>query len=75
MRAWGVMILNGAQGLLRKARTVLSEWNRRRQYRGYLANMEARDLRDIGLSAHEAGREARRPMWMRPIRRDESSGA
>ena len=46
-------------------RTV-SVWQKRRRYRAYLAIMDERDLRDIGLCRLDAEREANRPFWKRP---------
>jgi uncharacterized protein YjiS (DUF1127 family) len=38
-------------------------WRRRQRYRGYLATMDERDLRDIGLCRPDAEREANLPFW------------
>lgn len=49
-------------------RDVLAAWRQRQAYRAALATMGERELRDIGLSTHEADRESVRPFWLGPVR-------
>lgn len=62
------------RGLMRRAavrgREIVAAWRQRNAYRAVLATMGERELRDIGLNAYEAGREAKRPFWLGPVRRD-----
>lgn len=59
--AIGIGILLGDQ--LGMAAAFLREWLHRRRYRAYLAAMDDRGLRDIGLTRGDAEREAERPFW------------
>jgi uncharacterized protein YjiS (DUF1127 family) len=42
---------------------LLREWRRRQLGRVALRRMSAAELRDIGLTPAEAGREGRKPFW------------
>jgi len=44
----------------------MAAWRQRRRYRAYLATMDDRDLRDIGLCRSDAEREANLPFWREP---------
>jgi len=39
-------------------------WQDRAEQRGRLSTMDARMLKDIGISRHDAAQEARKPFWM-----------
>ena len=43
---------------------VLREWAQRRRGRAALAQLDPRLLRDIGVEANHAAREAARPFWI-----------
>lgn len=64
----GGRIRKGIDGV----RAWITTWRRRRRYRAYLATMEDRDLRDIGLCRSDAEREANLPAW-RAAEIDETS--
>lgn len=49
-------------------------WRERKRYRGYLAAMDDRGLRDIGLCRSDAQREANRPVWAESILNESSRG-
>jgi uncharacterized protein YjiS (DUF1127 family) len=42
---------------------ILSTWRRRAQQRRELATLDARTLRDLGLSASDVNFEANKPFW------------
>ena len=42
-----------------EVRLMLARWRERR----VLGEMDARALRDLGITPHEAGTEARKPFW------------
>lgn len=44
----------------------LGAWRERRRYRGYLATMDDRTLRDIAISRADAEREANLAFWRQP---------
>lgn len=44
-------------------RSTLATWVRRSRARRELTRFAARDLRDIGITASEAAREAAKPFW------------
>jgi uncharacterized protein YjiS (DUF1127 family) len=48
---------------VRNVVAVLGTWNQRRRTRAALAKLPSHLLRDIGLSAAEAAREAEKPFW------------
>ncbi len=47
---------------LRFAATV-TKWERQRRSRVNLSKLDDRMLRDVGLTRHQANREANRPFW------------
>lgn len=53
-RAWAVV---------RNTVVLLAAWNQRRRTRIALAKLPPHLLRDIGLSAGDAAREAEKPFW------------
>ncbi len=53
----------GVRRALRAAVAVLAEHERLARERRRLAELDDRQLRDIGLTRHEAAREARRHFW------------
>ena len=42
---------------------LLKEWQRRAHGRAELAALDDRELRDIGVTRYEAGREIGKPFW------------
>ncbi len=58
------------QGIVRRAVFVLALWQQRRVMRRDLARMDARSLRDAGISPAAAAFECGKPFWreMGPLR-------
>ena len=53
----------GLRAAVAAAFTRLAEWRERAEQRAHLAGMDERLLKDIGISAVEATREADKPFW------------
>ncbi|MFO0989705.1 MAG: DUF1127 domain-containing protein [Alphaproteobacteria bacterium] len=53
----------GLRAVVAAAFTRLAEWRERAEQRAHLAAMDERLLKDIGISAVEATREADKPFW------------
>lgn len=49
--------------LFRSALALLRQWRERARQRGQLARLDARMLRDIGVTPSEAERECDKPFW------------
>ena len=54
---------HGVAGLLMQAIDMLQVWRDRARSRHELASSDDRMLRDMGISPHDAGREAGKPFW------------
>ena len=46
-----------------KVSNLIATWTARSRTRSYLANMDYRMLRDIGMEPYDAMREANKPFW------------
>ncbi|NHB77476.1 DUF1127 domain-containing protein [Rhodobacter calidifons] len=55
--------LHAGRGFVARSLTALTEALARRRDRQHLAHLDAHLLRDIGLDAQEARREAAKPFW------------
>ena len=51
--------------LFRAALALVGQWRERARQRRQLARLDARMLRDIGVTAAEAERECEKPFWRR----------
>ncbi|MBB95799.1 MAG: hypothetical protein CML68_14560 [Rhodobacteraceae bacterium] len=47
-----------------KVATVITLWDHRYRSRNHLARLDAHLLNDIGVTEHEALKEAKRPFWL-----------
>ena len=59
----GLRLGSGLFGALARAVEVILTWQDRAAQRAALARMDARMLKDIGLTRSEALEESRRPFW------------
>ncbi len=50
-------------GFIRFLRVICNLWHSRARERRRLARLDARMLRDIGVSAEDAARESAKPFW------------
>jgi len=59
----GISGVQGLPAILRKVTGLMFFWNDRSRQRRHLGRLDARLLRDIGVSRPDALREAGRPFW------------
>jgi uncharacterized protein YjiS (DUF1127 family) len=57
------MINHHQSGIFSRTLETLRIWRQRRQSRGQLAQLSARDLHDVGLSWSDIAYEAEKPFW------------
>jgi uncharacterized protein YjiS (DUF1127 family) len=53
-------------GLVQRLKSRLAVWRERVRMRQVLATIDARTLRELGISPEQAGFEASQPFWRRP---------
>ncbi len=61
-RSFGILRSVGA--VLGAAAVTVLDWQRRARERRMLLGLDARMLRDVGLTPADAEREARKPFWI-----------
>jgi uncharacterized protein YjiS (DUF1127 family) len=60
---WPLPRHRGPADFFRSALIVIRHWHERARQRRQLARLDARMLRDIGITAGEAERECNKPFW------------
>jgi uncharacterized protein YjiS (DUF1127 family) len=59
MQTW----ITAAMACWRAVDQILRQWRRRSRERAALAGLNDRELRDIGVTKHDARREIEKPFW------------
>ena len=73
-RICGFLAWERARIFIGRAAERIAIWRRRQRYRTYLATMDDRGLRDIGLGRQDAERKANLSFWRGPVIDETSRG-